>query len=114
MELIDLNEVLQSFLEPTPILKKILTPRKELEKRAEKALLIREFLNSQGWKELIREKILKALKEGIGKLLRPSSLTMTEVEIKTVLSEIHANLSYVADLKYWLEEGERAEEKLNK
>ena len=112
--MIDLNSILTDFLEPKPIIKKVFTPRQDLEKRAEKSRIIRGFLNSPGWKELIREKILKSLKEGMGKLLRPSSLSMTETEIKTILSDIHANLSYVADLKYWLEEGERAEEKLNK
>ena len=120
MENFDLNSILSEFtnVDAKPSVIKKLTGkneiRQELEKRREIMIATKDLLKSPAWKLVMQPKLINALKAGFGQVLRATPQNTTETALWAIISQMKANLSIVADLKYNLEEGERAARKLAK
>ena len=112
--MIDLNSILDEFIKPEKkSLKDRFLPNEErLKQKFDKYLRLKDMIKLEGWQVDMREKIQDALRNGFGKLLRPTSLHMTEAEIKSVMAEMQAYLSIIQFIVYNLEEGEDAARKL--
>ena len=111
--MINLNDLLDEFIKPDVKPRKKLWTKKaerinDLEERAAKCRRIQDMMKMQGWQKDVREAITKSLRTGFGALLRPSSLQLSESEIKTILSGMHSHLAYVSELLYFIEDGKKA------
>ena len=117
--MIDLNKILEAFIkiEKPSIIKKLTGKneiRKELEDRALIGQSIKNMMKMPAWELFLIPKLTENLKSEMAKLMRHEALSMSESELKTIISALRQNLSFVAEIKYALEEGERAQEKLQK
>jgi len=118
--MIDLNSICEEFFNAPPpdsLLKKITRKeeiRQDLLERAEKSRAIKDLLKIAGWQKVLRPKITATLREGFGKLLREEALHMTEAQLKTIIAEMRANISIIADMKYLIESGDDAARRIDK
>lgn len=117
-EIIDLNAIIEEFInppEPEPFIKKFRSKevrKKELTDKMDRGHWIKDGLKTKFWQEILRPQIITSLKRGMGTLLRPFSLQMSETEIKQILADMQANIGYIADMKYVVSEGDTASETL--
>lgn len=85
----------------------------ELRRKADKGILVKDFIKTTMWQMIQRPKVVSSLKEGFGKILR-DGLTMNEIELKNTISAMRANIENLGEMKYLVEEGERASIELSK
>ena len=115
-----IKEVVEPLINPSveakPLLKKIFKDKAsvsgKLREESDVGIAIQELTKTYAWREVIRPKIVKSLREGLGYLLR-DGLKMSEVEIKNIISNMRANLELVSELRYLVEKGESAGIKLS-
>lgn len=87
--------------------------KSDLQVRMQTGQAIKDGLKTHFWREVQRPYIINELYSGMGKLLRPSSLTMSEVEIKSILSNLHSVLGIISHMRYIVDDGERAGKELS-
>lgn len=110
--MIDLiKEVIEPLLNPEekkPFFKRLLKKdrRQELRKSADVSIAIKDLTKTYVWQNILRPKILKSLKYGFATLLR-DGLTLNEVQIKNLISNMRANLDLVSELKYLVDKGDK-------
>jgi ribosomal protein S4 len=85
----------------------------ELQQKFEKSLYLKEYLKTKAWQEFHRKTIYSSLESGMGRLLR-DGLTMSETDIKAIISDMRANLNQVIEMRFAIEAGEDAGLKLEK
>ena len=116
-EIIDLNNILDDFIKPQSVIDKVkkqFTRTEVLQQKVAKGMRLRDMINFTGWQRDMKEIVVKSLKQGIGTLLRPSSLEMSESEIKSIMAGMQSKLGDIAEIMYHLEEGREAQAKLGK
>lgn len=109
--MIDIKAIIEEFLNPASRDTKRASKNDrvhDLREKARKGQIIKDALKSAFWQDIERDRIVNTLQEGIGTLLRPSALSMSEVEIKVILAKVQANLSAVADMRWMVDEGDKA------
>ena len=115
--MINLNEIFESFIstkQPNVIerLTKKNEIKKELEERARIALSLKDIQRMPAWNMFFIPKLTQNLKSDMAKLMRQEALTMSESELKAIISSMRQTLSFIAEIKYAIEEGERAQKKI--
>jgi len=85
--------------------------QEDLREKARKFYVIKSFLKTEAWQEILRPKIIEALQENLGRLLLKGHI-MEEKELRAIIVEMRANLSYITDMKRIIAEGEEASFKL--
>lgn len=119
-EIIDLNSILEEFInppEPKSFIQKFKSKevkKQELTDKIDRGHWIKEGLRTRFWQEILRPNIIKSLKRGMGTLLRPSSLSLSETEIKQILTDMQVNISVINEMRYALNESDTASETLAK
>lgn len=108
-----IQELVFNFINPKAKEQKKLSLKQELMNKFNKSLYLKDYLKSKAWLEFDRPIIYKSLESGIGRLLR-DGLVMNELDIKSVLSDMRANLNKIAEMQYAIENGEEAGMKLEK
>ena len=118
--MIDLNGLIEEFINP-PVKEKLLSRLKKSREEREKELqtkflrgqAVKDFIKTYAWREVVRPKYMDSLKRGFGNLMR-DGLRMSEVELKTTISEMRESLGMIADLRNIIDLGNDAGERLNK
>lgn len=118
---VDLNAIIDEFVRGKPregFIKKMFRgeegQRIDLLQRQAKGITVRDGVKSLFWVEVLRPHIERSIREGVGKLLRPTSLTLTESEIKSTMAEIQSKLALIGELRYAVDDGDSASEKLSR
>jgi len=113
--MIDINNLLADFINPPQkgLLQKVrnkfknIDERKaELRRRADKSIYIKDALKTNFWQEVLRPMFVDEIYNGIGKLLRPSALELSEREIKVILASVQANYSKILQMRYLVDNGD--------
>ena len=119
-DLINIEQIFEEFVNPPPkenIVKKFLKSKESVKQglfeSIGKAEAVSVFVKTSMWRDIERPEIVSGIKEGFGKLVR-NGLEMSETEIKVVISNLRSKMSRIADMRYLVEEGERAKIKLAK
>ena len=118
--MIDLNAILDDFISGrsneglfSKFFKTKEAVKHDLLERQDKGQKIKDGIRSQFWTEIQRPRIERNLRDGFAKLLRPGSLELTEVQIKTILAKMQADMGIIAEMRYAVDDGEASSIKLS-
>ena len=118
---VDLNAIIDEFVKGKPqdgFIKKMFRgeegQRIDLLQRQSKGITVRDGVKSAFWMEVLRPHIERSIREGVGKLLRPTSLALSESEIKSTMAEIQSKLAIIGELRYAVDDGDNASVKLSR
>ena len=117
---VDLNKICDEFVQGRPketFVRKIFNKysdaaRVDLMERQSKGLKVKDGIKSEFWVDVLKPHIEKSIREGIGKLLRPTSLALSESEIKIVMADVQSKLAIIGELRYSIDDGDSASERL--
>ena len=106
-----IKQLVDNLINPKAVEKKKLDIKYELQVKFNKSLYLKEYLKTRAYQEFYRQLIYNSLESGISRLLR-DGLTMNETDIKAVIADIRANLNHIIEMRYSINEGEKAGMKL--
>lgn len=108
-----IKELVTNLINPKIKEQRKLDLKNELQVKFDKSLYLKEYLKTRAWLDFEKPKIYSSLEAGVRRLLS-QGLTMSEIELKSVLSYIKATTDRLDDMRYHIEEGENAGSKLEK
>lgn len=108
-----IKELVQNLINPKVAEQKKLSLKQEYQEKFNRSLYLKEYLKTSAWQEFHRGIIYKSLESGIGKLLR-DGLSMNETDIKATIADMRANLNQIIEMRYVIDSGEEAGQKLEK
>ena len=106
-----IKDLVANLINPQAKEKRQLDLKHELQTKFNKSLHLKEYLKSWAWLEYERPKIYGELEAGVRRLLQ-DGMTMDEAGIKTVLSYMKALKDKIDRMRWDIEEGEKAGQKL--
>ena len=106
-----IRECLDTIINPRANTQKKLDLKQDLQAKFDKSISLKEYLKSKAWVEINRPMLERTLEGGMRTILR-DGLTMNESQLKTIISEMRANLNNMMEIKFLIEQGEQAAKKL--
>lgn len=108
-----IKDLVTNLINPKAIEKKKTDLKYDLQVKFEKSLYLKDYLKTKAWLDYDRPKIYSELESGVRRLLT-DGMTMSEVEIKAILSYMKSITDRLGQMRFDIETGEDAGSKLEK
>jgi hypothetical protein len=108
-----IKELVSNLINPQAKEKKKADLKYDLHVKFDKSLYLKDYLKTRAWVDFQRPIIYSSLESGLSRLLT-DGLAMNETDIKSLIASMRANLNVIIEMRYAIEDGEKAGAKLEK